>query len=90
MTDIADPNYLLTALSARVTAIEGAVAALSSDRNLDRRAVLGAFDTFASHSTDLFLTEQISEEHLALIHKAFSDLRSILQYGAPSVGKRSE
>lgn len=86
MTEIADPNYFLTALSARITAIEGAVAALASDRSLDRTAILVEFDKFASYSTELFLAEQVSEEHLVLLQKALSDLRAILQSGTASLG----
>ena len=79
MTPIADPQYFLLALSARVTALEGAIAALASIRTSDRAAVLNSFDTFSAHSTALFLGEPVSDEYLALLRRALAEVRAVLQ-----------
>jgi hypothetical protein len=83
MTHIADPQYFLLALSARVTALEGAISALASTGTSDKAAVLNSFDTFSSHSTALFLGEPVSDEYLALLKRALAEVRAILQSGSP-------
>ncbi len=81
-----DTAHALAALSARVMALEGALAALAPRARDERALVLAAFDRFAQELLDRYIGLPIDEASLNLVRQSLDDVRALLE----SQGGREE
>lgn len=68
----------IDALSARVTAIEGALIALAPRDEQDRLRALAVYDAFEKRILDGYNALPVPESFLALLRQSFSDIRALI------------
>lgn len=68
----------MEALSARVTAIEGALIALAPRGEQDRLRALAIYDTFVKRVLDGYIGLPVPESFFDLLRQSFADIRQLI------------
>lgn len=68
----------IEALSARVTAIEGALVALSPRDEQDRLRALTIYGAFERRVLDSYVGLPVTESFLELLRQSFTDIRALI------------
>jgi hypothetical protein len=72
---------IIGALSARMIALEGAVAALSLLEGGGRTRVLAKYDAFAAELLERYGGLPVAEQYLETLRQSFADIRALLRSG---------
>lgn len=78
MTIDGDLAHVIAALSARVSALEGALHALVRGGHFDQARTLAVFDAFAQETLDQYVGLPVDDSTLELVEVSFRDVRALL------------